>query len=223
MRCQACGGPTVRAEAYDRNAGPGKGAWMCLDGLCGMVTAAPVSSSSHSHGNDSNPSGTRTAAGGSCDRASSYAPHGKTQTSTPLCPGCGDWRLTPAAGGWLRCQGCGRTSKPGELRRPQVETRPAGRCARHGCGHLLSMHDEGGCALAECSCHEAVALPARSLGVEVKGSCAGEGCSCGDLPAMLVHAIELENLTGLASLRMSAYARTAADRTTLVLRVGVAS
>lgn len=137
-----------------------------------------------------------------------YAPHGKTQTSPCQVP--------PGA----KVTDCGGPLKVGKA----FSVRSGGRCCRHGCGHLLSMHDEGGCALAECSCHEAVAVPARSLGVEVKGSCAGEGCACGDLPAMFVHAIELENLTGLASLKMSAYARTASDgRTTLVLRVGVLS
>lgn len=30
-----------------------------------------------------------------------------------------------------------------------------GCCERAGCGHLLALHDGGGCALVECGCPEA--------------------------------------------------------------------
>jgi hypothetical protein len=86
------------------------------------------------------------------------------------------------------------------------------------------MHDEGGCALVECSCHEAVE-PRFGDGSPLP--CA-DRMDDDDRPeplatAMLVHAIELENLTGLASLKLSVFARTVDGRTTLVVRVGVLS
>lgn len=86
-----------------------------------------------------------------------------------------------------------------------------GRCGRHDCGHLLTLHDEGGCSLAECSCHEAVAQEP------------GRRSPPMPLPAT-VDRVELRNRTGLASLKLTSTVEVdARGRACLVVTVGVAS
>jgi hypothetical protein len=104
------------------------------------------------------------------------------------------------------------------------------RCMR--CGHLAGLHavqpgGDASCGLAECDCHE-FCRPG-TVGPGDRSRLDGVDRHDDDdlaepLPtAMVVHALELENLTGLASLKLSAFARTVGERTTLVLKVGVLS
>lgn len=85
------------------------------------------------------------------------------------------------------------------------------RCQRDGCHHLVTMHDEGGCALAECSCHEAVGATRQAAGVPAMLAV---------VPAVEVHALELVNNSGVPL-----YLTTSYDNTTgvLTLTAGVLS
>lgn len=111
------------------------------------------------------------------------APHGKTHTTA------------------LRTHG--------EVGRPWGGKEPA-RCARTGCGHLLTMHDEGGCALAECSCHEGVNPVAFRSPVSLSGGCRSEGCACGEVDGWAVARI-------VTALRKRAAASWNADRADLAV------
>lgn len=123
------------------------------DFACGgeFIGKAPVSGSSHSAVHDSNPSGKGGGDSVSDAPPGSYAPHGKTQTS--------DLAVLRAMASAPSVEGRDFTRVPartfGDVGRPWGGAEAA-RCARLGCGHKMLLHDEGGCSLAECSCHEGV-------------------------------------------------------------------
>jgi hypothetical protein len=193
---------------------------------CGFTVYSLSGGSSHSTREDANrsPEGCPPAKAG--HPSGSYAPPGKTQTS-PLdaFPKGVTYDASRCAhvGSFMGSASVRVAAVAGDPDVGPVVVQPSPlRCARHGCGHLVTMHNEGGCALAECSCHEAVAPAglARLSGVHRHD----DDYQPAPLPsAMVVHALELENLTGLGSLKLSAFARTVGERTTLVLRVGVLS
>ncbi|MBK9519395.1 MAG: hypothetical protein IPO09_19055 [Anaeromyxobacter sp.] len=70
----------------------------------------------------------------------------------------------------------------------------------------MGLHDEGGCGLAECSCHDfAAPLAAIRSPITLSGGCHDEGCACGEVDGWAVARI-------VAALRRQAVAAWNANR-----------